>query len=235
MMNRRNVLKYGLGAISLGTSGFSFSNTTNNIEPVFEKIYTEIKLKKGQSPEFLLDFLCPGTKREYAFFCSYKESAEKFVDRDYIIISTPFDSKKPASDYDYGAVTLASALDRNVIVYDEKAKTGWITERQIQLMKRCMSDLARSNRIKLTDIFYQPDYNFPPVVNIDGVKFHSVHPKIWKRLIDEYKNIISFPENKKYILIGVCANVDYLIKPIRHTGEYGIANIDSRSVILGAY
>jgi len=135
---------------------------------ILQGIYEAVEVGPGASPEFELDFLSPGTEKEFVAYTipNHGRIPEKHVEGDYVIVPT-YDVGasidwllKYARDARWDVVsramrvmrdqfvkkmnddgwhTIVSAgFDRNVIVLDSDASAGQFTKRLISLMKTVM-------------------------------------------------------------------------------------------------
>lgn len=131
-------------------------------------IFERIKLDTGSTPEFPLDFLAPGTEKDFvAYTLPYHgRIPERNVEGDFVMVPTyevgssidwPL---KYARDARWDVVTratqvleasfvkktnddawhtiLAAGIDRNIVVYDSDASAGQFTKRLVSLMKTVM-------------------------------------------------------------------------------------------------
>jgi hypothetical protein len=131
-------------------------------------IFQRIDLQPGVNAEFPLDFLAPGTEKDYVAYAipSHGRTPEKKIEGDYVTIPT-FDigntiswNLKYARDARWDLVSkalrtmrdgfvkktnddgwhvlLAAGVDRNILVFDADASAGQFTKRLISLMKVVM-------------------------------------------------------------------------------------------------
>jgi hypothetical protein len=155
---------------------------------VISPIFTPIKFEPGQSIEFPLDVVVPGTERDYSAYTipNHGRIPERNFEGDYIMVPT-YDVGSSVdwllkfstnarwdvvgramqvleatfvrkANLDGWRTVVAAAIDRNVVVYDAAAPTGFFTKRLISLMKSLMrraggGNLASLNPIQLTDVF----------------------------------------------------------------------------------
>jgi len=135
---------------------------------VLDGIFEPIQLSQGATPEFPLDFLAPGTEKDFVAYTipNHGYIPERHVEGDYVMVPT-YDIGS-SIDYllkyardarwdvvgramevlegsfvkkmnDDGWHTLLSAgVDRNIVVYDSDAAIGQFTKRLVSLMKTVM-------------------------------------------------------------------------------------------------
>jgi hypothetical protein len=155
---------------------------------VISPIFTPIRFQPGQTIEFPLDIVVPGTERDYSAYTipNHGRIPERNVEGDYITVPTyevgssvdwllkfsqaaRWDVVGRAmqvleatfvrkANLDGWRTVVAAAIDRNVVVYDAAAPTGFFTKRLVSLMKSLMrrsggGNLSSLNPIQLTDIF----------------------------------------------------------------------------------
>ena len=131
-------------------------------------IFERVKLDTGASPEFPLDFLAPGTEKDFvAYTIPYHgRIPERNIEGDYVMVPTyevgsSIDwTLKYARDARWDVVAramqvleasftkktnddawhtvLAAGVDRNILVYDSDASAGQFTKRLVSLMKTVM-------------------------------------------------------------------------------------------------
>lgn len=131
-------------------------------------IFERIKLDSNASSEFPLDFLAPGTEKDFvAYTIPYHgRIPERNIEGDYVMVPTyevgsSIDwTLKYARDARWDVVTramqvlqssfvkkknddawhtlLAAGVDRNIVVYDSDASAGQFTKRLVSLMKTVM-------------------------------------------------------------------------------------------------
>lgn len=131
-------------------------------------IFGVVKFTPGVPTEFPLDFLLPGTQKDFNAFTIPKHGRipEKHVEGDYVMVPTydvansidwllkysqfarwdivaramqVFEAGFVKKTNDDGWHTLlTAALDRNIVVYDSDAGSGQFTKREISLMKTVM-------------------------------------------------------------------------------------------------
>lgn len=135
---------------------------------ILGNIFEPIQLAPGASPEFPLDFLAPGTEKDFVAYTipNHGRIPERHVEGDYVMIST-YDIGasidfllKYARDARWDVVgratevlqksfvkkmnddgwhtLLAAAVDRNVMIYDADAANGTFSKRLVSLMKVVM-------------------------------------------------------------------------------------------------
>jgi len=131
-------------------------------------IFEQIKLAPGATPEFPLDFVAPGTEKNYVAYTipNHGRIPERNVEGDYVMVPT-YDIGssidwllKYARDARWDIVgramqvlessfvkkinddawhtLIAAAVDRNIVVYDSAASAGQFTKRLVSLMKTVM-------------------------------------------------------------------------------------------------
>lgn len=155
-------------------------------------IFEQIKFEYGQTIEFPVDFIAPGTEKEYVAFTvpGFGKLPDKFVEGDYVTIptyeigGTMSLTMKYARDARWDVVgrmmealeaqvvkkmnddawhlLIATAADRNIMIYDSNANSGQFTKRLISLGKTVMrrnggGNSTSINRGRLTDIFISPE------------------------------------------------------------------------------
>jgi len=131
-------------------------------------IFETIKMAPGAAPEFPLDFIAPGTEKDYAAYTipNHGRIPERNVEGDYVMVPTYEVGSsidwllKYARDARWDIVAramqvleasfvkktnddawhtlLAAGVDRNIIVYDALAAAGQFTKRIVSLMKTIM-------------------------------------------------------------------------------------------------
>ena len=128
-------------------------------------IFETINLAPGASPEFPLDFLAPGTEKDFVAYSipNHGRIPERYVEGDYVMIPT-FEiaasidwTLRYARDARWDIVSralqvlqssfvkktnddawhtiLAAAVDRNILVYDADAAAGQFTKRLVSMLK----------------------------------------------------------------------------------------------------
>ena len=135
---------------------------------ILQGIFETVNLAPGASPEFPLDFLSPGTEKDFVAYTipNHGRLPERHVEGDYVMVPTydigasidwllkyardaRWDVVGRAMDVmrqsfvkkmnDDGWHTLISAgVDRNVLLYDPDAASGQFSKRLISLMKLTM-------------------------------------------------------------------------------------------------
>ena len=135
---------------------------------ILNGIFEPIRLAQSATPEFPLDFLTPGTERDFVAYTipNHGYIPERHVESDYVMVPT-FDIGA-SIDYllKYGRdarwdvvgramevlessfvkkmnddgwhTLLAAAVDRDLVVYDSDANTSQFTKRLVSLMKTVM-------------------------------------------------------------------------------------------------
>lgn len=131
-------------------------------------IFEQITLGPTAAPEFPLDFIAPGTEKEYSAYTipNHGRIPERNVEGDYVMVPTYEVGSsidwllKYARDArwdivnrcmlvleasfikkindDAWHVLLAAGVDRNIVVYDTLAQAGQFTKRVVSLMKTIM-------------------------------------------------------------------------------------------------
>lgn len=159
---------------------------------IYGDIFSVYPLRPGQNPEFPLDLIAPGTERDYVAYSIPNAGyiPQRKVESDYVTLHTyrignaiDWDIKfsrdanwnvvgramevfeagivKKLND-DGWHILLASAVDRNILVYDSAAAAGQFSKRLVSLMKTVMrrnggGNSASMNRYKLTDLYMSPE------------------------------------------------------------------------------
>ena len=131
-------------------------------------IYETISLEPGSTPEFPLDFLAPGTEKDFVAYSVPNQGRipERYGEGDYVMaptfeIAASIDwTLRYARDARWDIVSralqvlqssfvkktnddawhtlLAAAVDRNILVYDADAAAGQFTKRLVSLLKTVM-------------------------------------------------------------------------------------------------
>lgn len=135
---------------------------------ILNGIFEPIVLAQGATPEFPLDFLSPGTEKDFVAYTlpNHGYIPERHVEGDYVMVPT-FDIGasidyllKYARDARWDVVgramevleasfvkkmnddgwhtLLAAGVDRNIVVYDSDASSGQFTKRLVSLLKTVM-------------------------------------------------------------------------------------------------
>lgn len=135
---------------------------------ILNGIFEPIKLAQSATPEFPLDFLAPGTEKDFVAYTipNHGYIPERHVEGDYVMVPT-YDIGasidyllKYARDARWDVVgramevleaqfvkkmnddgwhtLLAAGVDRNIVVYDSDANNGQFTKRLVSLMKTVM-------------------------------------------------------------------------------------------------
>jgi hypothetical protein len=135
---------------------------------ILDGIFEPITLNQGATPEFPLDFLAPGTEKDFVAYTipNHGYIPERHVEGDYVMVPT-YDIGasidyllKYARDARWDVVgramevmeaqfvkkmnddgwhtLLAAGVDRNIVVYDSDAAPGQFTKRLVSLMKTVM-------------------------------------------------------------------------------------------------
>lgn len=158
---------------------------------VVTSIYETMPLEPGAAPEFPLDLLAPGTEGEHIAYTNPGNGRipERHVESDYVMINTYGISSsidfllKYAREANWNVVgramqvleasfvkkinddgwhtLLASAVDRNILVFDAEAAAGQFTKRLVSLMKTVMRRNGGGNSVtapgRLTDLYLSPE------------------------------------------------------------------------------
>jgi len=135
---------------------------------ILDNIFESVQLAPGATPEFPLDFLAPGTERDFVAYTipNHGYIPERHVESDYVMVPT-YDIGasidyllKYARDARWDVVgramevleasfvkkmnddgwhtLLAAAVDRNIVVFDSDAASNQFTKRLVSLMKTVM-------------------------------------------------------------------------------------------------
>jgi hypothetical protein len=135
---------------------------------ILDNIFESVQLAPGATPEFPLDFLAPGTERDFVAYTipNHGYIPERHVESDYVMVPT-YDVGasidyllKYARDARWDVVgramevleasfvkkmnddgwhtLLAAAVDRNIVVFDSDAASNQFTKRLVSLMKTIM-------------------------------------------------------------------------------------------------
>jgi hypothetical protein len=135
---------------------------------ILDGIFEPIQLAQSATPEFPLDFLAPGTEKDFVAYTipNHGYIPERHVEGDYVMVPT-YDIGasidyllKYARDARWDIVgramevlegsfvkkmnddgwhtILAAGVDRNIVVYDSDADPGLFTKRLVSLMKTVM-------------------------------------------------------------------------------------------------
>jgi len=135
---------------------------------ILDGIFEPIRLAQSATPEFPLDFLAPGTEKDFVAYTipNHGYIPERHIEGDYVMVPT-FDIGasidyllKYARDARWDVVgramevlegsfvkkmnddgwhtILAAGVDRNIVVYDSDAAAGQFTKRLVSLMKTVM-------------------------------------------------------------------------------------------------
>ena len=135
---------------------------------ILNGIFEPIRLAQSATPEFPLDFLAPGTEKDFVAYTvpNHGYIPERHVEGDYVMVPT-FDIGasidyllKYARDARWDVVgramevleasfvkkmnddgwhtLLAAGVDRNIVVYDSDANPGLFSKRLVSLMKTVM-------------------------------------------------------------------------------------------------
>lgn len=159
---------------------------------IYSILFTPVDFDGKSIIEFPLDFLAPGQEKNHVAYTvpNHGRIPERHIEGDVVRVSTyeiassidwllkyardarwdVFDRAmavlnasfvKKLNDDAFHTV-LASALDRNIVVYDSLALTGTFTKRLISLLQQVMrrnngGNTTSLNRGRLTDIFMSPE------------------------------------------------------------------------------
>jgi hypothetical protein len=135
---------------------------------ILDDIFEPIQLAQSATPEFPLDFLAPGTEKDFVAYTipNHGYIPQKHVEGDYVMVPT-YDIGasidyllKYARDARWDVVgramevleaqfvkkmnddgwhtLLAAGYDRNIVVYDSDASAGFFSKRLVSLMKTVM-------------------------------------------------------------------------------------------------
>jgi len=132
---------------------------------ILDGIFEAIRLETGSTSEFPLDFLAPGTEKDFVAYTipNHGRIPERHVEGDYVMVPTydvgasidwllkyardarwdivgramsVMESQFTKKLNDDGFHTILSAgVDRNILVYDSDAATGVFSKRLVSLMK----------------------------------------------------------------------------------------------------
>ena len=135
---------------------------------ILDGIFEPIKLDQSATPEFPLDFLAPGTERDFVAYTipNHGYIPERHIESDYVMVPTfdigasidwllkyardaRWDVLGRAMEVLQGSFTkkmnddgwhtlLAAGVDRNIVVYDSDANVSQFTKRLVSLMKTVM-------------------------------------------------------------------------------------------------
>jgi hypothetical protein len=155
---------------------------------IISPIFTPMVFQPGQYTEFPLDIVVPGTERDFSAYTipNHGRIPERNLEGDYVMVPTYEVGSsvdwllKFARDARWDVVgrcmqvleatfvrkanldgwrtVVAAAIDRNVVVFDAAAPSGFFTKRLVSLMKSLMrraggGNLSSLNPIQLSDIF----------------------------------------------------------------------------------
>jgi hypothetical protein len=135
---------------------------------ILDNIFEPIQLAQSATPEFPLDFIAPGTEKDFVAYTvpNHGYIPERHVESDYVMVPT-YDIGasidyllKYARDARWDVVgramevleasfvkkmnddgwhtLMAAAVDRNIVVYDSDANANQFTKRLVSLMKTVM-------------------------------------------------------------------------------------------------
>lgn len=135
---------------------------------ILDGIYEPIVLQQGATPEFPLDFVAPGTEKDFVAYTipNHGYIPQRHVEGDYVMVPTydigasidyllkyARDARwdvigramevleaqfKKKMNDDGWHTLLAAGVDRNIVVYDTDASAGLFTKRLVSLMKTVM-------------------------------------------------------------------------------------------------
>ena len=135
---------------------------------ILDGIYEAVRLAPGASAEFPLDFIAPGTEKDFVAYTipNHGRIPERHVEGDYVMVPTydvgasidfllkyardaRWDVVGRAMDVLQGQFTkkmnddgwhtiLSAGVDRNILVYDADATAGYFSKRLVSLMKTIM-------------------------------------------------------------------------------------------------
>ena len=135
---------------------------------IIDGIYEAVRLAPGASAEFPLDFIAPGTEKDFVAYTipNHGRIPERHVEGDYVMVPTydvgasidfllkyardaRWDVVGRAMDVLQGQFTkkmnddgwhtiLSAGVDRNILVYDADASDGYFSKRLVSLMKTIM-------------------------------------------------------------------------------------------------
>ena len=135
---------------------------------ILDGIYEAVRLAPGASAEFPLDFIAPGTEKDFVAYTipNHGRIPERHVEGDYVMVPTydvgasidfllkyardaRWDVVGRAMDVLQGQFTkkmnddgwhtiLSAGVDRNILVYDAYASYGYFSKRLVSLMKTIM-------------------------------------------------------------------------------------------------
>lgn len=236
--NRRSFIKSGIAA---GIPAFAISNSKIfgnmfNTEPSRLEDYPEFfnLFKKTQETQFPISFSIHNPSYNF-------DQNSKIVQRnlsDYIYLE---DSRPSASDElnkDAAELIIASAIDRNMVVYNNNIKYpehkntylyGKICPRLQQLINTVQYEYSKT---EITDIFVKkskaPDEYYRIICN----KWHLVPDKIWDQIEDLYHNKYgaTLVNHKNNLLICVNRNnQDFVYSKNR------LAVLSNKNLLLGCF
>ena len=135
---------------------------------ILDGIYEAVRLAPGASAEFPLDFIAPGTEKDFVAYTipNHGRIPERHVEGDYVMVPTydvgasidfllkyardaRWDVVGRAMDVIQGQFTkkmnddgwhtiLSAGVGRNILVYDADASDGYFSKRLVSLMKTIM-------------------------------------------------------------------------------------------------
>ena len=135
---------------------------------ILDGIFEAIRLAPGASTEFPLDFIAPGTEKDFVAYTipNHGRIPERHVEGDYVMVPTydvgasidfllkyardaRWDVVGRAMDVLQGQFTkkmnddgwhtiISAGVDRNILVYDADASAGYFSKRLVSLMKTIM-------------------------------------------------------------------------------------------------
>mgnify|MGYP005993997899 CR=1 FL=1 len=135
---------------------------------ILDGIFEAIRLAPGATTEFPLDFIAPGTEKDFVAYTipNHGRIPERHVEGDYVMVPTydvgasidfllkyardaRWDVVGRAMDVLQGQFTkkmnddgwhtiISAGVDRNILVYDADASAGYFSKRLVSLMKTIM-------------------------------------------------------------------------------------------------
>jgi len=159
---------------------------------ILDGIYEPIRLGPGASTEFPLDFIAPGTEKEFVAYTipNHGRIPERHVEGDYVMVPTydigasidwllkysrdaRWDVVGRAMDVMQSQFTkkmnddgwhtlLAAGINRNIIIYDPDATSGYFSKKLVSLLKTMTrrnggGNSSSINRGSLTDLYISPE------------------------------------------------------------------------------
>lgn len=214
-------------------------------------LFRKIDCNGIQGPiEFALDLFgavphsnIPCAVKKIQLFTSTEFDVESLSVQDDSYVVIPLElSKEEAIKYASRCI-LAAAVDRNLVVYDEKC-LGELSNLLLSLLRiTYRSNIAKSIiptlelTDNITDIFYdkQDKYteDFGKLASVMKIKLHPID---MSDNINYYLNTLhgTLPPYTSKLVIAVNGNVDNFVMPYRDN-HWGCGLLDNKKVILGAY